>query len=196
MSANKVRTESTQQINLLKEQKAIVTLPLNHSEQQLITSGSPKENEKDKDIDLPRRLETPRDQQRPYPFKFSTSQELGGTGCCFKLWLVIFILLYASLFPLAYLYSEYIDVDQNDVLYSTYLYVLLFNGLVLGIGGYSIVGCVAYPYSKQFLQADLKRTTNERFSTEFIKCTDRIVRLISNMAETQSAENASAILTA
>ena len=81
-------------------------------------------------------------------------------------------------------------------MYSTYIYILLFNGLVLGIGGYSIVGCVAYPYSKQFLQASLKRTTNERFSAEFIKCTDRVVRLVSNMAETQSTENVSAILTA
>ena len=69
-------------------------------------------------------------------------------------------------------------IPTEDTIYSSYMYLLLFNGLVLFIGGYTLVGCIAYPYSNYTLQKQLKRQTNERFSVEFIKCTERITRLI------------------
>lgn len=104
------------------------------------------------DDDLPRRLETPRNQQRPYPFKFSTSQELGGRGCCFKVWVVFAILVYSAIFPIAYFYADdLLQIPTKDLIYSTYMYLLLFNGLVLFIGGYTLVGCIAYPYSNNAL---------------------------------------------
>ena len=79
--------------------------------------------------------------------------------------------------------DELFDIPTEDLLYSTYGYLLLFNALVLLIGGYMLVGCIAYPYSNFALQKQLKRQTNERFSAEFIKCTERITRLIQDMAE-------------
>ena len=102
--------------------------------------------------ELPRRLATPRNFKRPYPFKFSTSQELGGTGCCCKLFTIIAILLYSSIFPIIYFYGyEVVDIPQDDSYYTLYMYLLLFNGLILFIGGYALVGCIAYPYSNYAL---------------------------------------------
>ena len=101
---------------------------------------------------------TPRNYQRPYPFKFSTSQALGGTGCCCKFWMVVAILVYSTIFPLAYFYGpEITDISEDETYYSLYTYLLLFNFLVLFIGGYALVGCIAYPYSNYALQKQLKR---------------------------------------
>ena len=47
--------------------------------------------------------------------------------------------------------DDLLDIPTKDLIYSTYMYVLLFNGLVLFIGGYALVGCIAYPYSNYAL---------------------------------------------
>ena len=101
---------------------------------------------------MPKRLETLKNPTRPYLFKFSTSQELGGTGCCFKTWIILLLLVVSALFPLAYFYHSYIEIPQDQLIYATYLYVLLFNGIILFVGGYALVGCIAYPYSNSILQ--------------------------------------------
>ena len=140
---------------------------------------SSKVTPEEEGTELLRRMKTPNNLERPFPFQFSTTQELGGSGCCTTIWVLLAILIYSSFFPVMYFYGdEVMGVPAKDTLYSTYMYILLINGLAIFIGGYTIVGCIAYPYSNYTLQMQLKRQTNERFSVEFIKCTERVTRLI------------------
>ena len=204
MKQDQQLSESTQQIKVYKEQIQSTnsleggSSQANKSKQQdasnSLTFNPDFEAQEATQSQYPKRLETLKSAPRPYPFKFSTSQELGGSGCCFKLGIVLFVIIYSAIFPLAYFYHSYINMSQDQLIYATYLYVLLFNGLILFIGGYALVGCIAYPYSNSVLQTQLNLQTNERFSTEFIKCTERIFHLIKDMTETQSSSNASAIL--
>ena len=61
-------------------------------------------------------------------------------------------MVYIAIFPIMYFYGDdLLDIPTKDLIYSTYMYVLLFNGLVLFIGGYALVGCIAYPYSNYAL---------------------------------------------
>ena len=69
-----------------------------------------------------------------------------------------------------------------------------FNVLVVLIFGYILVGCIAYPYSNRIFSRSFRRQTNSRFGEEFIRCCLRIQRLINDMSETQTCENAGFIL--
>ena len=69
------------------------------------------------------------------------------------------------------------------------MYVLVFNTLLFISLGYCAVGCVAYPYSNSIFNKTHFRQSNEKFGFEFIKCTERIVRIIEDMIETQSSQN-------
>jgi len=86
--------------------------------------------------------------------------------------------------------------SKADISYAAIMYYLVFNTLILVGLGYCAVGCVTYPYSNSFFNKTHKRQTNQRFGNEFIKCTERLCRVIQDMSETQGTMNTSAILTA
>lgn len=64
------------------------------------------------------------------------------------------------------------------------MYYFVVNTLFLIGIGYCIVGCITYPYSFKVLSKSHMRMTNKRFGTEFIKCTERVSRVIQDMIET------------
>lgn len=74
------------------------------------------------------------------------------------------------------------------------MYYLVINTLVIIGIGYCIVGCVSYPFSSSFFNKSRIRSGNEKFGHEFIKCTERIVRIIQDMIETQSSRNSYQLL--
>lgn len=91
---------------------------------------------------------------------------------------------------------EYKWFTTAEISYASAMYYLVFNTLfIVGIC-YCLVGCVTYPYSnKQFSKSHM-RQTNKRFGSEFIKCTERVSRVVQDMIETQGTANTSAILMA
>lgn len=76
------------------------------------------------------------------------------------------------------------------------MYIFVFNTLFLIGIGYCVVGCVAYPYSNSYFNNSQKKQTNQRFGLEFIKCTERVCRVLQDMLETQGTKNTSALLLA
>lgn len=76
------------------------------------------------------------------------------------------------------------------------MYYLVFNTLMLIGVGYCIVGIVTYPYSNDIFSKNHKRQTNQRFGSEFIKCTERVCCVIQDMIDQQGTQNTSALLLA
>ena len=68
--------------------------------------------------------------------------------------------------------------SKTEISYAAAMYYLVLNTLALIGVGYCIVGCVTYPYSNTFFNKSHKRQTNQRFGSEFIKCTERVCRVI------------------
>ena len=90
-----------------------------------------------------------------------------------------------------FLGPEFDWFSRADITYAAIMYYLVFNTLmIIGIG-YFIVGCVSYPYSLNYFSKGHFRQSNEKFGQEFIKCTERVVRIIQDMIETQSSRNSS-----
>ena len=107
------------------------------------------------------------------------------------------IIIYCCIFPILY----FIGPEQNwfskaEISYAAIMYILVLNTLVLIGIGYCVAGCLTYPYSNIFFNGSHQRQTNERFGNEFIKCTERICRVIQDMIDTQGTQNTSAILMA
>ena len=84
--------------------------------------------------------------------------------------------------------------DKTEISYAAIMYYLVFNTvLIIGVG-YCIVGCLHYPYSFKIFNNSHFQQCNERFGSEFIKCTERVVKTVEDMYETQSYSNSSVIL--
>ena len=84
--------------------------------------------------------------------------------------------------------------DKTEISYAAIMYYLVFNTvLIIGVG-YCIVGCFSYPYSFKIFNNSHFQQCNERFGSEFIKCTERVVKTVEDMYETQSYSNSSVIL--
>ena len=94
------------------------------------------------------------------------------------------ILLYCAIFPTLYFVGpEFKWFSKADISYAAIMYYLVLNTLLLIGVGYCVVGCVTYPYSNGYFSKTHRRQTNQRFGVEFIKCCERISRLISDMSE-------------
>ena len=107
------------------------------------------------------------------------------------------ILLYCAIWPALYFVGpQFKWYNKADISYAAIMYYLVFNTLFLIGIGYCIVGSVTYPYSNGSFSNNHRRTTNQRFGSEFVKCTERICRVLQDMIETQGTQNTSAILTA
>jgi hypothetical protein len=105
------------------------------------------------------------------------------------------ILAYCAIFPALYYVGPQMDwFEKGTISYAAIMYYLVFNTLMLIGLGYCIVGYVTYPYSNSYFNKNHKRQTNQRFGSEFIKCTERICRVVQDMSEQQSSQNTSAIL--
>ena len=89
------------------------------------------------------------------------------------------ILLYCAIFPLLYFVGPELNLfTKAEITYASFMYILVFNtAMIIGVG-YMIVGCVAYPYSNGFFNKTHFQSSNEKFGSEFIKCTERVVRII------------------
>ena len=97
-------------------------------------------------------------------------------------WAII-ILIYLSIFPLVWFFVPQTKLMKDFEYVGVVIYWLAFNVLfVLGVG-YIVVGCIAYPYSNTLFSKTYKRSTNERFGVEFIRCCYRVQRLINDMME-------------
>jgi len=83
-----------------------------------------------------------------------------------------------------------------DISYAAIMYYLVFNTLVIVAVGYCGVSSASYPYSCSFFVKAHKRQTNKRFGAEFMRCTERMCRVVQDMSESQSFKNTSAILLA
>ena len=89
------------------------------------------------------------------------------------------ILAYCAIFPLLYYFGPDLGwFTKTEITYAAIMYYIVFNTLVLLIIGYCIVGTVAYPYSNCFFNTSHARQTNQRFGSEFIKCTERVCRVV------------------
>ena len=89
------------------------------------------------------------------------------------------ILLYCAIWPaLYYVGPEFKWYSKADISYAAIMYYLVFNTLFLIGIGYCIVGSVTYPYSNSGFSNSHRRQTNQRFGQEFIKCTERICRVV------------------
>jgi len=107
------------------------------------------------------------------------------------------IAIYCAVFPVLYYVGPELKwFTTAEITYAAAMYYLVFNTLfVIGIC-YCLVGCVAYPYSTKLFSKNHMRQTNKRFGSEFIKCTERVSRVVQDMIETQGTANTSAILMA
>ena len=106
-------------------------------------------------------------------------------------------MVYCAIFPALYFIGpEYEWYNKAEISYAAIMYYLVFNTLFLITVGYCLVGCITYPYSNNYFNKSHMRQTNKRFGSEFIKCTERVSRVIQDMIETQGISNTSAILTA
>ena len=105
------------------------------------------------------------------------------------------ILAYCAIFPLLYFVGPDLNLyTKSEITYSSIMYIVVFNTLMIIGVGYAVVGCVSYPYSNDFFNKTHFRQSNEKFGSEFIKCTERVVRIIQDMIETQSSRNSTQIL--
>ena len=106
------------------------------------------------------------------------------------------ILLYCAIWPALYFVGpSYHWFTKAEITYGAIMYYLVFNTLFLIGIGYCLVGCVTYPFSNNYFSKSHKRTTNQRFGAEFIKCTERVSRVVQDMIDMQGTQNTSAILT-
>ena len=107
------------------------------------------------------------------------------------------VVLYCAIFPALYFVGPELSwFTKGEISYAAVMYYVVFNTLLIVGLGYCIVGCVAYPFSASFFRNSHKRSTNQRFGTEFVKCTERVSRVLQDMIQMQSSENTSAILSA
>ena len=92
------------------------------------------------------------------------------------------ITVYCAIFPILYFIGPEIGwYSKTEISYAAIMYYLVFNTFLLIGVSYFVVGCVSYPYSNHFFSASHKRQTNQRFGSEFIKCTERVCRVIQDM---------------
>lgn len=103
----------------------------------------------------------------------------------FRFVIVSGILLYCAIFPVLYFVGPELEwFDTTEISYAAIMYYLVFNTLcIIGVG-YCLVGCIAYPYSSSYCIKGHFRQSNDKFGAEFIKCTERIVKIVSDMIET------------
>ena len=94
----------------------------------------------------------------PIAFTFSTSQELGGTGCCKKFLIFGSIFIYCAIFPILYFIGPESGLfSKTDISYAAIMYYLVFNTLIIIGICYFVVGCVSYPYSNTFFSSSNMR---------------------------------------
>ena len=62
-----------------------------------------------------------------------------------------------------------------------YIYVPLFGVFMLFIIGQSLSGIISYPYSSKIFTKSFRKQSTQRIAHEFIKCVERISRLIVDM---------------
>lgn len=89
------------------------------------------------------------------------------------------MILYCAIFPALYFIGpEFKWFDRTAITYSALMYILVLNTLMLIGIGYCLTGCISYPYSNKYFRDSHFRNSNEKFSAEFIKCTERCVRIV------------------
>lgn len=94
-----------------------------------------------------------------------------------------------------YFYDDYIYERWGiDVSLLSIYYVWAFTTFVIFAGGYCFASCMTYPYSNYWFRRNYQSTSNFRFAQEFVKCSQRVTRLVESMMERQNAEKAGAIL--
>jgi hypothetical protein len=98
----------------------------------------------------------------PYKFEFSNTKVLAGSAVCATFAVILLTIFFLGLGPAL---SYETDVTPNKFLdkYSSYgwvTYLLVFNGLLLLLGGKALVSIIAYPYSNWIFRRSLSRTTN------------------------------------
>jgi len=96
----------------------------------------------------------------------------------FLIWLLFF--LYTALFPVFYYLTNHMGKLGDFMLpkWSASMYIIAFNLFWILAGGKYLVSTIAFPYSNFFFSRHLRRTTNQRFGTEFDRCIDRMVKVI------------------
>ena len=61
------------------------------------------------------------------------------------------------------------------------IYIPLGASFLLFLIGQFLAGIVAYPYSSSFFNKSYQRQSNFRIGIEFVKCVERMTRLIVDM---------------
>lgn len=100
-----------------------------------------------------------------------------------RFWLLIIVLIYCAVFPVLFCLNDRLFPNFTMPIYGLVMYALVFNGLVIALGGKYLISTITYPYSNRWFSSHLKRSTNIRFGREFLKCIERISYLVEDWSE-------------
>jgi hypothetical protein len=105
----------------------------------------------------------------------------------YRFWSYLGIVLYCLVFPLSYLYFQFIDVGSRNPLnhhewYLSFSYIIMMNILVVRLLGRYIISAIAYPFSNLCASKYLKKNLNAKFGGEFAKRIDHMAALLKTLS--------------
>ena len=123
-----------------------------------------------------------------YKFTFSSAQDLSGKPSICRIVTITLLIVCILFVPAVKIADTFLSVNHNFSLYVWFVYLLVFNSVMLLWVPEALASTMTYPYSNSFILNANLRDMNNKIGTEFRRCIERMTRLIQDSMQSKSHE--------